>query len=107
MPRKKRAGVTAVDVERRLFAISLGRIRLFDTILDKAGLRVLADILRGLLMEWRAYPSLSAFSRKDLDRYSGEMAKIAAGLRMAGQEVAAKHADLVGQEIGGWVRFSK
>jgi len=42
------------EVERQLFEFSLGPLRILDTLLDKAGQEEAANLLRELLIEWRA-----------------------------------------------------
>jgi hypothetical protein len=89
-------------VERRLFEFSLGPLRLLDTVLDKAGRKKLAGLLRELLVEWRAYPSLSVFSRKDLSGFATALGRIESGLRRARQEAAAGHVAGIRGEIKTW-----
>jgi hypothetical protein len=92
------------DLERRLFEFSLGELRLLDTVLDKAGQRKLADLLRDLLLDWRAYPSRTKYAPKDLRNYATTLGKVAAGLRKAGQSGAANHAAQIKLEIEEWTR---
>jgi hypothetical protein len=101
MPRARIKPLPEV-VERRLFEFSLGPLRLLDTVLDKAGRKKLAGLLRELLVEWRAYPSLSVFSQKDLRGFETMLGRIAAGLRKAGQETAAGHVAGIRGEIRTW-----
>jgi hypothetical protein len=93
-----------VDVERRLFEVSLGELRLLDTVLDKAGQPKLADLLRNLLLDWRAYPSRTKYAPKDLRKYAANLGKVATGLRKAGQGGAAEHATQIKAEIEEWTR---
>jgi hypothetical protein len=90
------------EIERRLFEWSLGPLRLLDTVLEKAGQKRLAGRLRELLVEWRAYPSLSVFSGKDLRGFAATLGRIEAGLRRAGQEAAAGQLAGIQGEIEGW-----
>ena len=92
------------EVERRLFEVSLGPLRLLDTVLEKAGQKRLAGRLRDLLVEWRAYPSLSVFSRKDLRGFEARLGNVEAGLRQAGQEASAGEVAGIKGEIEGWMR---
>lgn len=71
------------DLERRLFEISIGPLRLLDTRLDKAGCRKDADALRSVLVEWRAWPSLSRFSGADLRRFLRKLEKARRALLQA------------------------
>ena len=61
-------------------------------------------MLRELLVEWRAYPNLSVFSRKGLRGYATTLGRIEAGLRRAVQEAAAGHGAGIQGEIEGWMR---
>jgi hypothetical protein len=91
-------------VERRLFEFSLGPLRLLDTVLDKAGQKKPAGLLRDLLLEWRAYPSRTVFSRKHLLGFAATLSRIEAGLRQAGKDDAAGHVARIKGEIEGWTR---
>ena len=92
------------DFERRLFEFSIGDLRLQDTILEKAGQRKAAGLLRDLLLDWRAYPSRTVYSPAQLRRYAAALQKIATALRKAGQAAAADLAARIGREIDGWTR---
>jgi hypothetical protein len=103
---RKRTRSAPVDVERRLFEISLGNIRLLDTTLEKAGLPDLATLLRELVMSWRAYPSRSVFSREDLRGFLKILDQIMAGLRAGGRLADAEFIREVVREIRSWNRAS-
>jgi hypothetical protein len=92
------------EIERRLFEFSLGPLRLLDTVLGKAGKGELAGLLRDLLINWRAYPSRTVYSRKDLLRFESTLGRIEAGLRKARLTVAAAHVATMKGEIEGWTR---
>jgi hypothetical protein len=66
-------------VERRLFEFSLGPLRLLDTVLDKAGQGKRGGLLRDLLIDWRAYPSRTVHSHKDLLRFAAAVGSIEGG----------------------------
>jgi hypothetical protein len=101
---RARAKPNPGEVERRLFEFSLGPLRLLDTVLEKAGHGKHAGLLRNLLVEWRAYPSLTVFSRKDLLGFAATLGRIEAGLLRAGQEAAAGHVAGIKGEIEGWTQ---
>jgi hypothetical protein len=104
---RKPPGSGPVDVERRLFDLSLGKIRLLDTTLDKAGLPELAMLLRELVMGWRAYPSRSRFSREDLRDFSKKLGQIRDGLGASGCPGGAGLAFDIMREIKSWIGARK
>lgn len=101
-----RAGSPAIDVERRLFELSLGKIRLLDTTLDKAGLPELATLLRELVMEWRAYPSRTRFSSQDLQTFSARLGRVVDGLQSTSLPDETESILAVMREIKSWSRIS-
>jgi hypothetical protein len=103
----KRGRGAIVDIERRLFEISLGHLRLLDTTLDKAGHPEMAELLRELIMGWRAYPSLSVFSREDLRGFSKKLDQIAAGLRATSHCDESEFVLEVMRELKSWIRAAR
>jgi hypothetical protein len=92
------------DVERRLFDLSIGPLRLLDTILDKAREHRAAALLRELLIDWRAYPSKSRFSAKDLQIFLVKLGKIEAALRRANEDRSARLVSEIGHEVERWAQ---
>ena len=92
------------DIEHRLFEFSLGPLRLLDTVLDQAGQGKRASLLRDLLMDWRAYPSRTIYSRRDLLGFVATLGGIQAGLRKAREGSAAEHVARIIREIETWMR---
>jgi hypothetical protein len=103
----KHARPRAPSIERRLFDISLGGIRLLDSVLEKCGQPDLAEILREMLINWRGYPSLSVFSKKDLRKYAKRLGQVGAGLHRAGHRDAAQIVEDVKREIQGWINQAR
>lgn len=98
-----RAKPGPADLERRLFDFSLGELRLLDAVLQKAGQKKLAGLLRDVLLDWRAYPSRTVYSTAQLRGYAASLGKIAAGLRKAGKAASVEPVLQVKREIESWV----
>ena len=92
------------DVERRLFEISIGPLRLLDSVLEKAGERAAAALLRELLLDWRAYPSRSLYSAGELRSFVMKLGKIEMALHRANEEKSAGLVSRIGQEIERWIK---
>ena len=92
------------DIERRLFDLSIGPLRLLDTVLDKAGERRPAALLRELLLDWRAYPSKSRFSAKELQDFAATLKTIEASLRKVKEDKGARVVSEIGQELLRWIK---
>jgi hypothetical protein len=103
----RRAQPKPASVERRLFDLSLGGIRLLDSMLETSGHPELAQLLREMLIDWRAYPSLSVCSQKDLKSYAKRLGQVRAGLHQSGHPGAAGLVDEVKREIEGWIRKAR
>src|SRR5690349_5439195 len=93
-PKKNR-----VDLERRLFDLSIGPLRLLDTVLDKAGEHGSGALLRELLLEWRAYPSKSRFSARELRKFASILRTIEGVLRSVNEIQGARLVSEIEQEL--------
>jgi hypothetical protein len=90
------------DIERRLFEISIGPIRLLDTVLEKAGQREPAALLREVLLDWRAYPSKSVYSNEHLRLFASNLEKIESALHQVKDEKAALLVAEIRRELDQW-----
>lgn len=90
------------DIERRLFEVSVGPLRLLDTLLNSLGKNDLAIQLRDLLTGWRAYPSLTVYSRHDLRSFIASLESIEGGLSELGQRQSADLVHQIRKEVTEW-----